>query len=87
MAANRIKGITFELIFLFQVNEKNYRIYSDKFRLSVLDLTQIDLATAEDRAYRIDRWAALFKATTWEELKMLANRNNSGNGTSQNDKL
>lgn len=55
MAANRIKGITFELIFLFQVNEKNYRIYSDKFRLSVLDLTQIELATAEDRAYRIDR--------------------------------
>ncbi len=59
----------------YLMNSKNHRIYSDKFRLSVLDLTQIDLATEEDRAYRIDRWAALFKATTWEELKMLAKNN------------
>ena len=59
------------------MNLKNHRIYSDKFCLSVLDLTQIDLATKEDRAYRIDRWAALFKATTWEELKMLAKNNQS----------
>ncbi len=59
----------------YLMNEKNHRIYSDKFRLSVLDLTQIDLATKEDRAYQIDRWAAVFKATTWEELKMLAKNN------------
>ena len=59
----------------YLINVKNYRIYSDKFRLSVLDLTQINLATEEDRAYQIDRWAALFKATTWEELKMLAETN------------
>lgn len=59
----------------YLMNLKNHRIYSDKFRLSVLDLTQIHLATKEDRAYRIDRWAALFKATTWEELKMLAKTN------------
>ena len=59
----------------YLMNLKNHRIYSDKFCLSVLDLTQIDLATEEDRAYQIDRWAALFKATTWEELKMLAKNN------------
>ena len=59
----------------YLMNEKNHRIYSDKFRLSVLDLTHIDLATKEDRAHQIDRWAALFKATTWEELKMLAENN------------
>ena len=59
----------------YLMNTKNHRIYSDKFRLSVLDLTQINLATEEDRAYQIDRWAALFKATTWEELKMLAKTN------------
>lgn len=56
-------------------NINNHKIYSDKFRLSVLDLTQISLATEEDRIYQIDRWAALFIATTWEELKMLANTN------------
>lgn len=57
------------------LNVKNYTKYSDKLRLSVLDLTQTELATEEDRLYRIDRWAALFKATTWEELKMLAENN------------
>ena len=61
----------------YLMNQKNHRIYSDKFCLSVLDLTQIGLATKEDRAYQIDRWAALFKATTWEELKMLAKNNQS----------
>ena len=29
-------------------------------------------ATEEDKAYHIDYWAKLFKATTWEELRMLA---------------
>lgn len=53
-------------------NEKTHRVYSDKLRLSVLDLTQINLATEEDKFYKIDHWANLFKSTTWEELKMLA---------------
>ena len=56
----------------YLMNINNHKIYSDKFRLSVLDLTQIGIATEEDRHYQIERWAALFKATTWEELKMLA---------------
>ena len=41
----------------------------------MLDLTQINLATEEDRFYQLDRWAAFFKAATWEELKMLAKNN------------
>ncbi|WP_026497907.1 hypothetical protein [Butyrivibrio sp. WCD2001] len=47
-------------------------IYSDKLQLRVLDLTQIELATKEDKAYNIDYWARLFTAKTWEELNMLA---------------
>lgn len=54
------------------INVKNFIIYSDKLRLSVLDLTQTDLATEEDKAYHTDQWAAFFKATTWEDIKMLA---------------
>ena len=50
-------------------------IYSDKLRLSVVDLTHIDLATEEDKQYHIDQWAALFKAATWEEIKMIAQQN------------
>lgn len=41
----------------------------------MVDLTQIDLATTEDRAFQIDYWAALFKAKTWEDIKMLAKNN------------
>ena len=59
------------------LNEKTYQKYSDKLRISVVDLTQIDLATEEDKAYGIDHWAALFKSQTWEELKMLAKNNDS----------
>lgn len=56
------------------LNVKNHQIYSDKFRLSVLDLTHIELATEEDKQFHIDYWASLFKATTWEEIKMLAQK-------------
>lgn len=45
-------------------NIKNNHIYSDNFILSVVDLSRIDLATEEDKAYGIDYWAALFKAKT-----------------------
>ncbi len=53
-------------------NIKNHQVYSDKFTLSVIELNHIELATKEDRAYGIDKWAYLFKSTTWEEIKMLA---------------
>ena len=50
---------------------KNQHTYTGKFALHVLDLTQIDKATTEDKHYAIDKWATLFKATTWEELHMI----------------
>ncbi len=56
-------------------NAKNFMLYSDKLRLSVVDLTRIDLATEEDKRYHIDEWARLFKAKTWEEIHMLAKDN------------
>ena len=57
------------------LNIKNHHLYSDKFTLRVVDLSHIELATEEDRAYGIDLWARLFKSKTWEELKMIANDN------------
>ncbi len=53
------------------MNVKNYHKYSDKFTLHVLDLTQIDYATKEDKDHKIDKWARLFKAKTWEDFNML----------------
>ena len=57
------------------LNIKNQQLHSDKFILSVVDLTHIELATDEDKTYGIDRWARLFKSTTWEEIKMIAENN------------
>lgn len=54
------------------INVKNHQKYSDNITLNVIDLSHIDLATDEDKKYQIDKWAMLFKATTWEEIKMLA---------------
>ena len=56
-------------------NKKTGHLYSSKFSIHVLDLTQIDIATEEDKLYEIDRWAKLFKARTWEELRMVAKNN------------
>ena len=52
-----------------------HRIYSDKFQVNVLELKQVELATEEDKKWNLDFWAKLFKAGTWEELKMIAKDN------------
>ncbi len=38
----------------------------------MVDLNCIDLATSEDKKCRLDQWARMFKAATWEEIKMIA---------------
>lgn len=53
-------------------NAKSHKVYTDKLQLSVVELKNIDLATEEDRCFQVDRWAKLFKAKTWEELKDMA---------------
>ena len=52
-----------------------HRIYSDKFQVNVLELKQVELATEEDKKWNLDFWAKLFRARTWEELKMIAKDN------------
>ena len=56
-------------------NIKNHEIYSDKFILYVLNLTVIGDDTIIKEPLELYQWALLFKATTWEELKMLAENN------------
>lgn len=41
----------------------------------MLELKQIELATEEDKKWNLDFWAKLFKARTWEELRMIAKDN------------
>ncbi len=59
----------------YMMNEKTHKLYSDKLGIGVLDLTQIDKASEEDRAYGIDTWARIFKAKTWEEMRMAVENN------------
>ena len=54
------------------LNVKNHNVYTDKFIINVVDLTHINMATEEDKLYGVDKWAAFFKADTWEEIFMLA---------------
>ncbi len=59
------------------MNIRNHKIFNDKFHLNVLSLNQIHLATEEDKLWSLDLWAKLFKATTWEDLKMIADNNST----------
>ncbi len=56
-------------------NVKDGYLYTDRFNLIVVELNHEELATDEDIAYGIDKWVRLFKAKTWEELKMIAQDN------------
>ncbi|MCR5120203.1 MAG: Rpn family recombination-promoting nuclease/putative transposase [Lachnospiraceae bacterium] len=56
--------------------EKHY-VYNENLMIGVVDLTKTELATKEDEAYHINEWAKLFKAETWEDVKMLAAENTS----------
>ena len=64
-------------------NMKDGYLYTDKFNLMVVSLNQTNMATAEDKLYGIDTWARLFKATTWEEIKMITKDNPSMNSTAE----
>ena len=54
--------------------KRTSQLYSSKFRISVVDLTKMDLATEKDIAHQRDLWAAFFKATEWGEVMALAEK-------------
>ena len=57
------------------MDTKTHHVYSSKFAIHVLDLKQINNASSEDKHWGLDNWAKLFKATTWEDVKMIAANN------------
>ena len=56
------------------MNTKNHEVYSDKFILRVLNLKAIEDKSIIRGPIDLYDWALLFKARTWEELKMLAEK-------------
>lgn len=65
------------------INTKSYQKYSDNLTLYVIDLSHIELATEEDKQYHIHEWAMLFKAATWEEVRMIASKDEYLNEAAQ----
>lgn len=56
------------------MNTKNHKIYNSKFVLRVLDLTQIENVSEEEKETDLYYWAKLFNAKSWEEVAMLAEK-------------
>ena len=56
-------------------NAKDGSIYSNKLKISNVNLTRTDLATEDDVKSGLVALARLFKAETWEDLKMVATDN------------
>ena len=54
------------------LNVKTHHLFSSKLTIGVVYLNKVELATEEDKASSLDKWVALFKSKTWEELKMIA---------------
>ena len=54
---------------------ENVHIFTGDFSLRVLDLSQTDNVPEGERSSERYLWARLLRATTWEEIKMLANKN------------
>lgn len=54
---------------------KTGHVYSDKIGMYMLQLRQLENSKNEKEMPELYRWAQLFQATTWEEIKMLADNN------------
>ncbi len=57
------------------MNVRNQELYSGKFGINVLNLKAVDNDSVTRESDELYEWAKLFKATTWEEIKMLADKN------------
>jgi len=64
------QNVFFDTYMVSSIN--NSQVYTDKFKLSVINLKHIDKATEKDKKYNLDRWCRLINASTWEEAKDIA---------------
>ena len=56
-------------------NVKTHSLYSSKLQIVVVELNRIDIATNEDKTYKIDQWARLFMMKDWKGLKAMVKDN------------
>lgn len=58
-------------------NTRHPHIFSRNFSLRMLNLNQLENATENERASELYHWACLFRAKTWEDIRMIAENNNA----------
>ena len=58
-------------------NARDNYLYTNNFNLYVIELNHTDIATEQDKANHVYDWARLFKAQTWEEIRMITKDNPS----------
>ena len=54
------------------MNEKDHYVFSDRFRLSVVELNHINMATEEDIKWKLDKWARLIRESDREKILEIA---------------
>ncbi len=57
------------------MSTKDHRVYSRNFRMEVVSLKNIENAADKEDPNGVYRWARLFKAATWKEFNMIAEKN------------
>ena len=62
-------------------NEKTHHVYSDKLHIIMLQLNQLGNPKDEELMPELYHWAQLLKATTWEEIGILAEKDEAINET------
>lgn len=63
--------------YLMNVNPEYHNCYSDRFGILILNLHQVnnEKVIQKEGKSELYQWAKLFKAKSWEELRMLAEKN------------
>ena len=61
----------------YMIDEKTHHVYTRNFGIHVLDLSQINNVSEEEKNTFLYYWARMFLATTWEEVDAMAEKSNS----------
>ena len=57
----------------YRVADDEGYVYTDKIQFWVMDLTQVNEATEEQKAQGLVEWAKAFRADSWEEVNQIQN--------------
>ena len=73
----KIRGLSFpdlkSFFKAYRLTDDEGYMYTDRIQFWVMDLTQIDSATEEQKDQGLVEWAKAFRANSWDEVKRIQN--------------